>query len=842
MNALRYLLRSKVMLVGLLLALPVVFWYGIVANQSAKAINCRDTNDIMCDGYNTTSYFVFRYNANREGDLPTIYSHFGLQPGQIGQFGNFAKHATVYKDGRVILDDGTIVATDAYSLGRNQFNGQRRSINIGGKIYYYSRTQDGFASNSLGAYVFMNDDTHTMGFTALTDCGNPVWGSTSEYKCTNMNQRKINDTTYAYSLSVHVRNAAPTKVVYDFGDGTSQTVTGNIGVEVTHTYAPGDYTARVTAYFNSFGQEKSDTRAECTKPVHVSPPPKPIYTCKSLTGAIVEGERTKFAFTATATTENGAVLKQVIFKYDDGTTETIDANGDVVTRNHAYIKDGEHVTSVDMVFNVGKDTGNKNCVTETTTKPAPIYACKSLTGTQVNNERTKFAFTATATTENGAVLKQVIFKYDDGTTETIDASSDIVTRNHAYNKVGIHVTKADMVFNVGKDIDNKNCVVTTTTKPTPPKPIYACKSLTADQVDNERTKFAFTATATTENGAVLKQVIFKYDDGTTETIDANGDVVTRNHAYNKDGIHVTKADMVFNVGKDIGNKNCIVTTTTKPTPPKPIYACKGLVGEAIDGSRTIFGFNASATAKNGAVLQQVTFVYDDGTKDVVKTSDLTTIRSHQYSKVGIHVTRVEMKFNVGSDNDNPNCIATTTTKPNPAPKPIYTCNGLTAEIVSGSRTDFKFTTSATAKNGAVLQQVTFVYDDGTKDVVTALVTTDGKITRTHSYTKDGVHDTKVEMKFNVGNDNDNPKCVVKTVTTPQTCTTNPELPQCKPKECKPGIPEGDNRCNDVPKELPSTGPEQIIGGTMGIGALAGTGIYYRNTRRKFIDAILNKKQ
>lgn len=52
---------------------------------------------------------------------------------------------------------------------------------------------------------------------------------------------------------------------------------------------------------------------------------------------------------------------------------------------------------------------------------------------------------------------------------------------------------------------------------------------------------------------------------------------------------------------------------------------------------------------------------------------------------------------------------------------------------------------------------------------------------------------------------------------------------CKPKECKPGIPEGDKRC--VP-ELPKTGPGENLTALVGIGALVTSFGYYRSSRRK----------
>ena len=57
---------------------------------------------------------------------------------------------------------------------------------------------------------------------------------------------------------------------------------------------------------------------------------------------------------------------------------------------------------------------------------------------------------------------------------------------------------------------------------------------------------------------------------------------------------------------------------------------------------------------------------------------------------------------------------------------------------------------------------------------------------------------------------------------------------CKPKECKPGIPEGDTRCvvTPTPPELPHTGASEDIAAFLGIGALVTSFGYYRASRRK----------
>ena len=78
--------------------------------------------------------------------------------------------------------------------------------------------------------------------------------------------------------------------------------------------------------------------------------------------------------------------------------------------------------------------------------------------------------------------------------------------------------------------------------------------------------------------------------------------------------------------------------------------------------------------------------------------------------------------------------------------------------------------------------------------------------------------------------------------------------ECEPNECKPGIPEGDERCepepcvpkdgetvdekgNCVPVELPTTGPAQIIAGILGV-ALVSLGVaYWIRSRNEYKKAL-----
>lgn len=391
---LRDLLRPKVLLSGLVAAFIIAL--GVLNNPNlASASACPghddDTNAFIRCGYNNLDELVTKFNQNPYGDLQTVYGHFGMA--SIHDFKAKAIHATVYKaTGEIKADDGTVLATNALSSGRENHGANRQPIMIGGKQYWYSPVQNSFASQSLDGYALLNDD-HSLAFVSLEACGNPSWGYSPGYKCKMLKQTKVNDTDYKYSVTTFTKNGATvSKVVIDFGDGESKTLTSNFEQEVTHTYTkPGKYTARATVYFSVNGKEESDTRDSCTAPVDIPEKPKPIFKCTSLIAQQVPGSRTKFTFTGTGFVDNGAVLQKGTFRFDDNKTATVDAVGNTVTTTYEYAKEGNHTTTLDLYFNVGKDEGNVKCKVVTKTTPQTCAdtpnnpECKQPTCEELNN-------------------------------------------------------------------------------------------------------------------------------------------------------------------------------------------------------------------------------------------------------------------------------------------------------------------------------------------------------------------------------------------------------------------------------------------------------------------------
>ncbi len=104
---------------------------------------------------------------------------------------------------------------------------------------------------------------------------------------------------------------------------------------------------------------------------------------------------------------------------------------------------------------------------------------------------------------------------------------------------------------------------------------------------------------------------------------------------------------------------------------------------------------------------------------------------------------------------------------NVVPTPSYACNALNAVVVD--RTTRKFTTTATAKNGATVSSYMYEFGDGKTKTVNSSSTTN---TVSYTYAKEGTYNVSAKVSFKVG-------YVVKS----KTCTTKVTIS----KAPQPGI-------------------------------------------------------
>jgi len=182
------------------------------------------------------------------------------------------------------------------------------------------------------------------------------------------------------------------------------------------------------------------------------------------------------------------------------------------------------------------------------------------------------------------------------------------------------------------------------------------------------------------------------------------------------------------------------------------------------------------------------------------------------------------------------------------PTPEFTCDNLT--ILHLNDRKYRYTVTATGKNGATVKEYRYNYGDNTGVVVNTANMTE------HTYAADGTYKPSVEVVFNVPNAEG--QMELKTVTSDKCkgeIKISPEMcpvpgkgnlpkndPACKPdvvvEKCtipgKTNLPKNDPNCKEEVKgvtTLPNTGAGSIAGLMVGVTA-AGTALHRRFTLKR----------
>ena len=266
--------RFYMSLTALAVTVSAVVFFGILGADSKAAlpVDCDNNSIIKCGGV-TSAELASKYTKNDTGDLPAIYQNYGLTANEMTHADTMAKMGEVRKDGTVVVN-GEVVATDATSIGRQNIFSGSTTKSIGGKTFYDTPPSRSFARDSIVAYVFFNQDG-TFKAAVLTSCGNPVTGKPKPkppvYACDGLVAAPISRTEYGFTGSASASNGATiASYTFDFGDGSSQTVTSPN--DVKHTYAKeGSYTATLTVSVTVSGADKTVTSAKCTTEISIAP-------------------------------------------------------------------------------------------------------------------------------------------------------------------------------------------------------------------------------------------------------------------------------------------------------------------------------------------------------------------------------------------------------------------------------------------------------------------------------------------------------------------------------------------------------------------------------------------
>ncbi len=364
--------NNKKALVAAVFGIAVVaaLGLGFATRGGAGASSIRDTghNPIINTGSIgclTAAECVADMKKNNPSDLKDIYANFGLAPSDYANFEKNARLGITTRDGKIIVD-GQVVATNAWSTGRDKFGKDTRiAYQIKGKTYYKSLTKNSFAAgvNSIDTLVLFNADG-TVKTAVMTACGNPTWGTNEvpKYSCDKLNKAVVPNkkNTWAFSTNATaLNNAKIVQVEYDFGDGTKQIVKNPKEV-VQHTYAmpkvTTTYTAKVRVLIQLPGNNKKIVEGiNCKTAFKIEvPPPKPTpsYACTNLGYTKLDDKNQKFGFSVKISYANGPVPLSADFIADGVKTAgvtTKDAQGNFY-KEYTFTDTADHKVSAVVHF------------------------------------------------------------------------------------------------------------------------------------------------------------------------------------------------------------------------------------------------------------------------------------------------------------------------------------------------------------------------------------------------------------------------------------------------------------------------------------------------------------
>ena len=318
--------------------------------------------------------------------MNNIYAKYGLPSSQYDEFAKYAKDGKINPNNGNITVNGNVVGRDGLSLGRNPKSASKKVV-IDGKTYHQSHIKD--LKKYYNDALVLFDAKGNIQTVIMNLCGNPikVTPDNPNYKCESLKATKVNNTVYKFSSKVSASDGASvSKVVYDFGDGTTHTEKSPSTV-VTHTYAkPGTYTAKVTAYIKATfgrGEFPITVTADCKKTIKVEETAKPAIDITKTVDGVEKKEvalNTPFTYQLTVkNTGNVDLTNAVVTDPAPANVQFISANPGTITNNvFSYtipsFKVGQTVTiniTAKLTAYVAGDIVNKACVDTPTIPGSP---------------------------------------------------------------------------------------------------------------------------------------------------------------------------------------------------------------------------------------------------------------------------------------------------------------------------------------------------------------------------------------------------------------------------------------------------------------------------------------
>ncbi len=365
-------------------ALTSAVCLGLITKQTTVASNSRECALTAinykplnggCGALDANEY-ISDLRANDPSDMQAVAknftSDFRLDPSEYDKFAANAKMGTVYKDGRVVVDN-QVVLNNAWSITRQEWPGHTTPYSISGAgSYYRISPQAMLQADAMPALVYFNDQG-VVQYAVVNACGNPLAGDrvtpTATCQALNATQSADNPNKYTFTTTADfTNNATVSRVEYTFSDDGSTVTKTSLSDPVEHTFKKsGTVTAKVFAKVPG-GREIEVAAVNCAKTIEYVPP---MFVCAELISSALDDQKRKFRFVAKTAQDKYTQLVSSNFTLDGTNTVTGVTDKDTagnIFRDYEFAADGQtHTVLASVTFNTLEGTKTVTCQSAVTT-------------------------------------------------------------------------------------------------------------------------------------------------------------------------------------------------------------------------------------------------------------------------------------------------------------------------------------------------------------------------------------------------------------------------------------------------------------------------------------------
>ncbi len=536
--------------------LALLFIFAIIPMTKADNVQFNgprdcDSNSVFYCGAMSVAEVQQKYNSNHSAR--NIYDYFGIDNKDVNNLPRTAQAGRVYKNGNVVLN-GKVVATNAFSAGRENPGNISKPVTHNGTTFYVRPNSQAFLSDSITAYVVMENGVFS--FAILSSCGNPVSADAKTNPKYELNKKvRVPGGDWKSVDAINYGEQFEYKVV------VTSTGTGPVRDLYVKDAVPADIT-RVPNSLTRDGEPASDTNFFGNNGIRI--------------GRLPQGEKVTFIFKATSTQKTQPVpcteKAPVNVAHSNGGGLPAQTDKATVTLkcktspSYKIVKQVQIIGSQEWLDNItvpnGTEVRYRIVVSSDGTAPVTNLVVGDVLPTGVNYT------TGTLLQDNKAVADATKFfagginigSLKNGATTTfvfnaMVGTKDLATKCEPGALNNIANMKADNLTP-----KNDNAVVNKLCQPQK----ISCDLLTANSLGDR--KFQFTVKYSATPGATYKSSTFNFGDNGSVYVT---DKTSAEYTYKTDGTYTASALLTFMIdGKSqtVTSDNCQVKVSTK-TPP-----------------------------------------------------------------------------------------------------------------------------------------------------------------------------------------------------------------------------------------------------------------------------------